>query len=437
MPVVRERSGLWPRASLVAVMFASLWCQVTLGQGTPFDSIEFLDGRVVEGKILEIRKAAREFDFTNPESKELKTYEYSHVHAVTFNGRRFVLTEKRGEPSADAGGSSGHSLTKAEILQQIDDAGRTPPDWFDSTPLDHPDSLELDWPLKADGPWDESKNVGQYIWGRVNPNSSRWKSGIKLVHECMNRHPNDPKLLQRDMEKVGIMYFELLQDYPRAAFWLQRARVNVNTGSGVALAECYWKLGSKTMAEDLLRGSALNIRSIKLLAEMNELQRALSLAERYVQSKQLVSEALLAAGDAARNAGQLDKAIRYYEQVLQTPARNKEYEQRYRALASGGIESIKLFDQANVELVADGTYTDSSMGYNGELEVQVTVKDARIEEVQVTNHEEKQFYAALTDTPNKIIAKQSIRGIDGTSGATITSQAIVNATARALAQGAK
>ena len=43
----------------------------------------------------------------------------------------------------------------------------------------------------------------------------------------------------------------------------------------------------------------------------------------------------------------------------------------------------------------------------------------------------------MTDTPEKILAKQSVKGVDATSSATITSEAIINATAKALAQGAK
>ena len=66
----------------------------------------------------------------------------------------------------------------------------------------------------------------------------------------------------------------------------------------------------------------------------------------------------------------------------------------------------------------------------------MTVKSGRIESVDVTRHKEKQFYAALIDTPRQILKKQSVKGIDATSRATITSQAIVNATAKALAQGA-
>jgi uncharacterized protein with FMN-binding domain len=43
----------------------------------------------------------------------------------------------------------------------------------------------------------------------------------------------------------------------------------------------------------------------------------------------------------------------------------------------------------------------------------------------------------MTDTPGKIIAKQGVKGVDATSSATITSEAIIYAAAKALASGAK
>ena len=64
--------------------------------------------------------------------------------------------------------------------------------------------------------------------------------------------------------------------------------------------------------------------------------------------------------------------------------------------------------------------------------VAVTIADGAITAVKVTQHREKQFYSALTDTEQSILRLQTVRGVDGTSGATITSRAIVNATARAL-----
>ena len=65
------------------------------------------------------------------------------------------------------------------------------------------------------------------------------------------------------------------------------------------------------------------------------------------------------------------------------------------------------------------------------------VKDGRIEDVRVTRHREKQYYSSITDTPKKIVERQSVAGIDATSSATITSEAIINATAKALADGLK
>jgi len=43
----------------------------------------------------------------------------------------------------------------------------------------------------------------------------------------------------------------------------------------------------------------------------------------------------------------------------------------------------------------------------------------------------------MIDTPKKIIDKQAVKGIDATSGATITSEAIINATAKALSAAQK
>ena len=107
------------------------------------------------------------------------------------------------------------------------------------------------------------------------------------------------------------------------------------------------------------------------------------------------------------------------------------------ARARDSITAIEVFERIDVSKIADGKYRSSSVGFVGPVDVEVEVAAGRIVAVRVTKHREKQFYAALEDTPGKIVAKQSVKGIDATSGATITSQAIVNATAKALADGAK
>ena len=67
------------------------------------------------------------------------------------------------------------------------------------------------------------------------------------------------------------------------------------------------------------------------------------------------------------------------------------------------------------------------------MAIAVSVGGGRIEKVEVTDHKEKQFYSAITDTTQQIVEKQSLKDVDTTSRATITSAAIVNATAKALA----
>ena len=424
-------------ARIAWVLFAST--SMFAGTAAPAqDTVEFLNGTKLTGKILEIRKVDKEFDFESTIAGQSvsRTFQYSVVHAVTFNGKRFVINEMPAEGHERSSGKiAGTERTEAEVRQVIDQEGASEPDWLQSTRMNHPTSLELEWPLKVDGPWNESKNVGQYLWGRVNPNPSRWRSGIKLLYECIRLHEGRPELLERDYKALGSKYFELFQDYARAAYWFEKASVQVNQPVGIHLAECYFRLGNKSMAMKLMRGKTLHFDAIKLLGEMGELDAALNVTRAYGKTP-LFNEAYLNAGDALRSAGRLDEAIGYYQQILdRNQARNKEYLARYRGRAADSINAIRLFDKADVSNVADGEYTGDAVGYNGQLHVRIEVSDGSIVDVQVTKHTEKQFYAALTDTPRQIIDKQGIQDIDGTSGATITSQAIVNATARALAKG--
>ncbi|GAA5507886.1 FMN-binding protein [Novipirellula caenicola] len=426
-----------PNLKLKTILTVLLLVCLSLPTAFGEDLVELMNGSTLTGKMLEIRKDAREFDFSSKfgQTAVTRTYSYASVHAVTFNGKRFVLTPKQATSEGETS-TGGITRTPAELRKYIEQVGSTPPDWLASTDMNHPSSLDLDWPLKAPGKWDESKNIGQYIWGRVNPNVSRWKPGIKLVHHVMERHQRNPTLLKRDMEKLGEMYFTLLQDYPRAAYWLQKAKVSATTPTGIHLAECYWRLGSKPMAMEMLKGRSLHLNAIKLLGDMDEVDKAMALTASYANTNAF-NEAFLNAGDALRGAGRLDEAIEYYQRVLDiNKARNAEYLKRYQARAAESIEAIKLFDKADVSRVADGTYTAHSTGYNGQMNVEVTVADQKIRDVRVTKHSEKQFYSALTDTTTQIIDQQGIQDVDGTSGATITSQAIVSATARALAKGA-
>jgi hypothetical protein len=210
---------------------AACFSVITLA-ATAQDVVEFLNGTKLEGKVTAIRKADKEFDFSASIGNRVtsRTFAFSDVRAVTLNGTRHVLTPPSSAPGTQADTPSADNnetaavRSPAEINRIIDQAGQQPPDGFESTPLEYPPTLDLSWPLNApDGGWNNQLNMGQYIWDIINPNPHRWRSGIKLVHHCMTLHADQPALLKRDMQTLGMMYFQLLQDYPRAAFWLRKA----------------------------------------------------------------------------------------------------------------------------------------------------------------------------------------------------------------------
>jgi len=355
----------------------------------------------------------------------------------------FALFFMRAEVLGSASNSpEAVTRTRVEVEALIKDLGSTSPPWWDSVELTYPETLDVSWPLKADGPWNARKNVGQYIWDVINPNPGRWREGVKLVHHQMILHKDDSAKVCRSMNTLGRMFHDLLEDWPRAAFWW---RMSAQTGGAydpLGLAHCYWKLGNKSMAVEILsqyrqdytRHGAI----IRFWAEMGEFDKAIKLAEEKARFG-AADVGYLAAGDVCRLRGDLQRALAYYEKVLAAPATNSREKDsdNNRQRAKANIEAVKCFDALDLSRIPDGLYHAGSTAYAGPLYVEVAVKSKRVESVRITKHKERQFYSALTDTPKRIIERQSVTGIDAVSGATMTSEAIINATAKALASGMK
>ena len=289
------------------------------------DTVEFLSGAKARGTMKEIRKEKKDFDFEVKLGGRsvVRTYTFDKVHAVTMKGKRYVLTKKA--EAADSGEAT--KRTQAQVLELVNTVGRTPPVWFEATPLDYPKTLDLSWPLKPPQKgWNSQKNVGQYKWDIINPNSNRWKSGVRLLHHIMTLHKDDRALLHRDTKALAAMYYELFQDYPRAAFWFRQAKVKMPEPQAVQLAECYWRLGNKQMALATIDARSLPMNAIKLLGDMQETDRAVRLAGSFGRNNPTrAHEPYLLAGDACRLVGRFDQAIEFYQKVLDTgKARNEE-----------------------------------------------------------------------------------------------------------------
>lgn len=96
-------------------------------------------------------------------------------------------------------------------------------------------------------------------------------------------------------------------------------------------------------------------------------------------------------------------------------------------------EKIEEVDAAKVELA--GVYKGSADGYNGEINVEVTLDDkGAITKIKVDeNHTETENIAIvpIENIPSQIIENQSLE-VEATSGATLTSNGIIVAVANAL-----
>ncbi len=423
--------------------------------GARADLIEFLSGAKVEGKVVAANDVYITAHVIYNNRKMVRKYPRSKLLAVTIGDKRHIINEARPKtsggatrtPSRDTAPDSGAApddstrRSRADIESLIARLGSTPPDWYAETPLDYPQSLDLSWPQPPPKGWNNQRNVGQYIWEIINPNPNRWKSGVRFMHHMLVVHKDNPRIRTRAMNSLGNMYHRLHQDYARAAFWWRKAGVEQNAKAyrnRVYLAECYWRLGSKPMAADLLTKTQGCLQGLKLWADMGETQKAIQIANAYHRSG-YEDVAYLYAGDAYRVAQQFPKAITCYQKALEVPATGKQAKriERYHARAREALEAVRLYEILDLARIADGTYRAQSAAYAGPLQVEVAVQGQRITSVRVTQHKEKQFFAAMIDTPRKIIEKQSVKGVDTTSSATITSEAIIHATAKALASGMK
>ena len=431
---------------------------IAIGQDTASqDSIESLAGSTLVGKVTGRDEKYVTIEVLMRGRTISRKFPVNLIHAVTIDGKREVINAKAGDGESRPGGTtaSGPSApgvpggrvqrTPAQVDAMIDKLGRTPPDWWDSVPLNYPKTLDLSWPQPPPQGWNNRRNVGQYIWDIINHNPKEYRGGVRFMSHLLAHHKDNPMLRVRAMNEMGRMYHNLLQDYARAAFWWEQAGVdkegNPYARSGVLLAECYWKLGSKQKAMDLIRQTPMQFSTIKLLGEMGELELALRIADANMKGNVTV-HACIAAGDACRAAGEYEKAIGYYQELLGLspaglPMASASFLNRMQRRAQANIEGIRLYNMLDLKRVPDGTYRSSSLGYEDQIHVEVVVKSGRIESVEVIQHREKQFYSALEDTTRQIEQKQGVKDVDATTSATITSEAIINATAKALAGAMK
>ena len=421
------------------------------------DEVELITGEKMQGTVVSETPDALVF---NSGGAQLKLA-IKQIRAITVKGVRRVLdggspavavkapatpatppgpatpTTPAGKTPAGNATGSGVARTKAEVDALINKEGGSPPSWWDSVPLNIPAGLDLTWqpPAKGAG-WDASKVLSQYMWSTINENPSKWKEGVRLLHHVLTVNEKDPAKLKQTMNALATAYAELLDDWARAAFWWRKGGGGGHAGysNQVGLARCYWKLGNKDMALEILATDKnVNGDLIRCWGDLGETDKALQMAEPLLKSNFTVAQA---AGDVCRIAGLNSKALDYYQKAFaQLPA---NINQMVKDRLQGSIDAIKSADiLMHLEKIPDGAYVATSIGYTGPVEVTVKMKGGKIDSCAVTMHHEKQYYSSIAEVPARIMQKQGIKGVDTTTGATITSESIINATAKAIVGAAK
>lgn len=89
----------------------------------------------------------------------------------------------------------------------------------------------------------------------------------------------------------------------------------------------------------------------------------------------------------------------------------------------------------NNQSLRDGVYTASAEGFSGLVTITLTVKDGVITDITNTNSDTKSFFKrAWSLIQPEILQSQTVDGIDGVSGATYSSNGILNAAKAAIVQ---
>jgi len=329
--------------------------------------------------------------------------------------------------------------TRAEVEALIEKAGATPPEWWDSVPLNYPETLDLAWP-QAKGGWNTRKHIGHYLFSVINENPRRWREGTKFMHHVLAVNKDRPQNQKKAMADLGHCYHDLLEDWARGAFWWRKAGAD-DFHRLLGLADCYWKLGCREMAAAELRRVRVDYSrygsAVKLWSDLGDLDRALRLAQTSAMAAR-PGAAYMGAGDACRRDGRTEQALGFYRKVLDLPMPRKDgILERNKARARIAVDTIRTIETLDLARVPDGVYSGSSLSYNGDLAVAVAVRGGRIVSVRITRHRDKQYFSSIADTPLQIVRAQSLANVDATTGATVTSDAIIQAAAKALAQAAR
>lgn len=262
-------------------------------------------------------------------------------------------------------------------------------------------------------PWKEGRKEIRRLLGTGSDADRR--EGIKLTWEYLQKGDIG------DGHEYGMYMFlgsEPLWAVHAYREWLARPEHSYPPYFGVkALAALYTRYGLFADAEKVLnRGMTFKSPDPK----WNEVREA---------------ELHDAFGDLYTAWGKTDQAkVSYQESVRLYPLGKPPYGRHLLPRKAKKVQSkLDLLSKASLEgaSLRDGTFNETALGYSGDVHLTINIKAGRIADVRVVKHEEKIDQNACVLIPERIVSKHSLM-VDGISGATVTKDAIIDGTLRAL-----
>jgi uncharacterized protein with FMN-binding domain len=451
-------------ACLIVILVGAVF--VSAGYG---DEIELKEGTIYRGKLIKEKHDTVVFQADIGGAKVELNFPIAKVKALTVKGvRRMVKpgAKPKGKGPLNPADIPKNDRSASEVDELVENVGRSKPKWYDSVPLRFPPTLKLNWQIASRG-YKPHVNLRQYIDSIITPAPDKWKEGVRLMHHTLGVNRTNSMLLKRSQRELAGMYFNFFGDYARAGYLYRQA----GGRNHVPLATCYFRLGCKKLAVKILSelhdDNTPDGSVIRLWSEMDEVDKALYYSERAAKAGR-PDVAYLAAGDACRRDGQYNKALGFYQKVVDAE-KGSAYIKRNSARAAANIEAVKLQITLRLADIPDGTYRAKAMGYqkNSPINVSVTVADGTITSLRVVEIRDKRFFTSLIEMPRRIMATQkflappkadpsikvryrtgivikeepgtvvqwlAFKGLDTISGATQSSQGIFNATIKALGE---
>lgn len=283
-----------------------------------------------------------------------------------------------------------------------------PPAWFKATPVEYDTSK----------PWKDGRLEIRRLLGFNKQESNRQAIKLTLIYyrkkDIGDGHELPMYLYLGQELKWAIKEYNefLLKDLPHPPIHAYQC-----------LASIYLHYNEFDKAEKVLRISRSK------LPEIEEKWRIARIADIH----EAFGDLYLKKGETEKAKKEYKEAVRLYPTSKQPWGRHLLKRQAQRVQSKIDIIDIKNFNSMDIK---DGMYNFQALGYSGNINMRVIIKQGKIEIIRINNHKEKIDQGATSIIPERIIKEQRL-DVDNITGATKTCDAIKDGVRQAVKQAAK